>query len=192
MEPNETLGVAREDEKDAGREAILNQLEHGEIDVNEAIRQLEHPVSEPAEAAPSRGIWRLWWAIFLGSGAGLAVMAAGLGTLGGWWWLAAAPAAIIALLLIGLAVISLDAPFVLVSIETGSTSWPENIRFGLPLPLNLIARLLRAWPGRKARLRGTALDELILSLDAALAADHPIVIGVHEGRGGERVRVYIG
>jgi hypothetical protein len=192
MESDLTEGFEGEEPLEPEREVILNRLEHGDINVEEALRQLERPPERADGARPSAGGWRLWWAIFLGSGVGLAITAAGLATLGGWWWLAAVPAGIVAVALLTMAILSLEAPFLLVSIETGSSSWPENIRFGIPLPLKLIAGILRLWPGRRARLRGTALDELILALDAELKADHPLVIDVHEGRAGERVRVYIG
>jgi hypothetical protein len=196
MDSDKIMGLESDGPVSAERQAILSRLEHGDINVAEALRQLDQPAEERVDDSAGvrgrAGVWRLWWAIFLGSGIGLAVMAAGLATLGGWWWLAAAPAGLVAVALLAMAVLSLESPFLLISIETGSASWPQSIRFGVPLPLKLIAGLLRAWPGRDVRLRGTAVDELILSLDAGLQADHPLVIDVHEGRGGERVRVYIG
>ncbi len=171
---------------------ILRSLEEGQIDVGEALRRLDPPQTEPDGRRPRPRFWRMWWAICFGSGLGLAVISAGVATLGGWWWLAAVPAGLVALLLMALGVATADAPWLQLHIETGSQSWPRIIRLGLPLPLRPAAWVLRHWPGHKPALRATALDELILILEENLSAGEPLVIDVHEGRDGERVRLHIG
>jgi hypothetical protein len=174
------------------RQDILRRLEEGQIGVDEALQALDTPTGEEPDAPVRPRLWRLWWAICLGGGLGLAVMAAGVATLGGWWWLCAVPAGIVALALMALGVLSADAPWLQIHIDTGSESWPQVIRLGLPLPLRPAAWILRRWPGRGPSLRGTALDELILTLEENLQGSTPMVIDVHEGRGGERVRLHIG
>jgi hypothetical protein len=172
-------------------EDVLKSLEDGRIDVGEALRRLD-PEPDEAEPLPRPRFWRLWWAICFGSGIGLAVIAAGVATLGGWWWLAAAPAGLVALILMALGILSADAPWLQLHVATGSAGWPREIRLGLPLPLRPAAWVLRHWPGRAAALDGTALDELILTLEENLKGGDPMVIDVHEGRSGERVRLHIG
>lgn len=174
-------------------EEILKSLEDGHIDVGEALRRLDPPEEvESTQPLQRPKLWRIWWAICFGSGIGLAVMAAGVATLGGWWWLAAGPAGLAAVLLVLLGVLSADAPWLQVQIDTGSESWPRVIKLGLPLPLRPAAWILRHWPGHKGALSATALDELILSLEDDLKGGEPLVIDVHEGPGGERVRLHIG
>lgn len=174
------------------RQDILRRLEQGQIDVDGALKALDSPPVDTEHAAVRPRLWRIWWAICFGSGIGLAVIAAGVATLGGWWWLAAVPAGLVALLLMVVGVLSADAPWLQLHVETGSETWPKVIRLGLPLPLRPAAWILGHWPGHKAALGSTALDELILTLEENLSAGQPLVIDVHEGRAGERVRLHIG
>jgi len=68
---------------------------------------------------------------------------------------------------------------------------PQNISISLPLPLHLIAWLLRNFGSYIPNLDATGLDEVILALDKT-SPEAPLYVEVNEGSDGERVEVYIG
>ncbi len=173
-------------------EEILRRLEEGQIDVGEALKRLDSPNDETAEPLPRPRLWRIWWAICFGSGIGLAVMAAGVATLGGWWWLAAVPAGLVALLLMLLGILSADAPWLQIHVETGAAVLAQGHSAGAAFAAAASSVDPEALPGKRAALGATALDELILTLEENLGGGAPLVIDVHEGRSGERVRLHIG
>lgn len=67
-------------------EEILNQLEDGVIDVEEAVRQLMGEEETPRVKAEPPQVphrWRAWWLIPFSIGIGLTAAGAGVATLGG-------------------------------------------------------------------------------------------------------------
>lgn len=187
----------------AFRGKVLDLLDQGKIDARQAVELLGTVEGEPASesrADPTKvspGLtpprwWRWWWAALVGGGIGVIVIGAGFGTLGGWWWLCGGPAILAGLVLLVIGTASLGSPWLRLRIETGSQSWPRRINVSLPLPLRPVAWLLRRLAWLSPRLRATAVDELLMALDGEISANTPLVVDVHEGEGGERVRVYIG
>lgn len=92
-----------------------------------------------------------------------------------------------------LAVLTLNAPWLHVRVDTGQESWPRHVAFSLPVPLRLASWGLRRWGHYASGLDATAVDELLLSLEGSINADNPIHIEVHEDdETGERIQVFLG
>ena len=187
----------------AFRGKVLDLLDQGKIDARQAVELLRTVEGEsvpeggadPTTVSPGLAPphwWRWWWAAFVGSGIGFIVIGAGFGTLGGWWWLCGGAALLAGLLLLIIGTVSVGSPWLRLRVETGQESWPRRFNVSLPLPLKPAAWLLRRLSWLSPRLRATAVDELLMSLDGEISAGTPLVIDVHEGEGGERVRVHIG
>jgi hypothetical protein len=186
--------------EDHERQRILNQLESGEINAGEALRRLEgdadvaqaRPPGAFVPEAPSPAWRRFGWVLLFDIGLVVAAVGTWLATLGGWWWLLAAPLLTIGLVIGGLGLVSFRSPWVFIQIESGEDEWPRHFELGLPMPLRPAAWLLRRFGQYVEGLDRSGLDELLIALSGELDADSPIVIDVHEGEQGERVRVYFG
>jgi len=181
---------------DEERLRILEQIETGEINVDDALRELQEiNAQDEASAdspAPDNKNYRYWWLIILAVGLGVAGLGAWLAALGGWWWLIAGPTLLLGIVtsIVGLA--SSSSPWVHVRVHTGQDSWPRKIAISMPLPLRLSAWFLRRFGDRIPQLKGTSVDELLMLLQEGVTADYPIYIEVAEGAGGERVEVRLG
>jgi len=182
-----------EDKKPA---EIINQLEEGIIDVEEAVRRLTGEEEETARPkaeqpkAPRR--WRAWWLIPFSIGLGLTAAGAWVATLGGWWWLCAGSLLLMGIPLLTLAAATSRSPWVHVRVDTGQDSWPRRIAISLPLPIRFTAWILRAFGPRMKGLDQTAIDELLLALDEGVFSEGPIFVEVDESTTGEKVQVYLG
>lgn len=175
---------------------ILEQIEAGEINVDDALRRLQE-VDAPEEGREVRPAtdnkqFRLWWLIMLAIGLGVSGLGAWLGSLGGWWWLLAGPVLLLGVLASILAVATSNSVWVHVRVHTGQDSWPRQIAISLPLPLRMTAWFLRNFGQWIPQLKGTSVDELLLALQEGISADTPIYIEVAEGERGERVEVRLG
>lgn len=175
---------------------ILEQIETGEIDVDDALRRLQEvgASDETSEIRPATDNkkYQLWWLIMLAIGLGVSGFGAWLGSLGGWWWLLASPVLLIGVLTAVLAVSTINSVWVHVRVHTGQDSWPRKIAISMPLPLRLTAWFLRNFGHWIPQLKGTSVDELLLALQEGISAESPIYITVAEGESGERVEVRLG
>lgn len=173
---------------------ILEQIEAGEINVDDALRELQEIDAQdeaPADSlASDNKNYRFWWLIILAVGLGVAGLGAWLGSLGGWWWLCAGPTLLMGIVasIVGLA--SSNSPWVHIRVHTGQDSWPRKI--AISMPLRLSAWLLRRFGYRVPQLKGTSVDELLVLLQEGVSAENPIYIEVAEGAGGERIEVRLG
>lgn len=182
---------------DEERMEILNRLEAGEIDADEAIKVLGQSTESEGQAPPveERSYptrWRHWWLIPLSLG--IAGVAAGLGLsqLGGWWWVCAGPLLVISLTVVILSTLTSQSPWVHVRVRTGADDGFRKIKVSLPIPVRLTAWGLRTFGGRFHGLDDTAIDDLILGLEDNLSHDTPIIIEVQEDEDGEHVEVFMG
>jgi hypothetical protein len=189
----------RETEQDSDAMHILERLEGGQIDVDQAARMLtgeDRPVEEEAPIeteAPYRT--RAWWLIPFGIGLAMTGMGAGIATLSGWWWLCAGPLLLIGVTLLIIGVVSISSPWIHIRVDTGQDEWPRRIVISLPLPLRFSGWVLRQFGHWIPGLGATGVDELLLALDTfegGFSPESPLFIEVEDGEDGERVEVYLG
>ncbi len=189
-------GMPSESPAPLRREAaeVLEALERGEIGVEEAVRRLEAADQPAAQAVPAPRMMRprRWWWVLPWGALLAAALGGSLAWLGGWAWLLAAPCLLGAGLLALLAALTWRAPWLAVRVHTGQDRWPRTIRLLLPLPVGLLAAVLKRLPPRWRPLERTALDELLLALEGLALADAPLVIKVDEGGEGEKIEVSLG
>jgi hypothetical protein len=168
---------------DRSQLGVLQALEEGQIDVQEAVRQLESaPAREGGKARGSQG----WWLIPLAVGMALLGGGGFLGSLGGWWWLVAIPLLLVGTLLTVLAAASNSSSWIFIHVREGGE---RAKRVRIPIPVRIAAwgvQFARPW------VRGmdtTAVNGLLLALERELGSDHDLVIDVDDSAGGKRVRV---
>jgi hypothetical protein len=182
---------------DNKRIEVLNRLEAGEIDAEEAIRALgenqaqsEEQVGESIPERPPR--WRAWWLIPFSLGIAGTAAGLGLSQLGGWWWVCAGPLLICSLAVVIVSATTSQSPWVHVRIRTGADDGYRKINLHLPLPIRLTAWALRIFGGNIPGLDGTAVDELIMSLEGDITRETPVHIEVHDDEDGEHIEVFMG
>jgi hypothetical protein len=184
---------------------ILTLLEDGEIDADEAIRQITEQnlpqvedVEQPSEVFSPPQKWRAWWVIPSSIGFGIMVAGLGVASLGGWWWLLAVPLLFFGIIVMLVGLFSIWAPWVHIRVDTGQESWPKRITISLPLPLGLVSWCLQGFgrfvPGGRgmkdmdlARM-GRMLDEM----KGSISSENPLFVEIHDEDTGEHVTVYIG
>jgi len=180
---------------DQQRAFVLERLERGEIDADEAVRQLsEEPAPETARQVPENGpppVWRHWWLVILA--VGVIMLGAGYSLVanGGWWWLAAGP---VLALGVGLTVLGgsmCGSPWIQLRVETDENGTQGTFGLSLPLPLRPAIWALKVFGGFRG-LDKTGVDELLLAMQGAIGTDSPAIVDVQKADSGENVRVYIG
>jgi hypothetical protein len=178
---------------------ILERLEQGQIDADEAVRLLASEENrEESDIHTERlfpGSWGVWWLIPLGIGVGITFAGGALATLGGWWWLCAAPLLILGITLMTLAAAFNSSRWIHVRVNTGKKRRPRRIAISLPVPVEFSAWVLKTFGHRIRGLDQTGVDELLLALDTldkGLKTEAPIHVEIDEGEHGERIEVYLG
>ncbi|MBI3241277.1 MAG: hypothetical protein HYZ49_03180 [Chloroflexi bacterium] len=204
---------------DNERMQILQMIEDGKISAEEGLRllnalsaKLQGDTPSPAGALPAgegRGggrppqpeelnRYRGWWIKIMWLGVAVTI----LGSLFLYWvlkvagvsfWLAlASPPFVLGVAIMALAWASRKAKWLHIRIKTGEKSdGPRRLLISLPLPIGLVAWLLRMISPFIPKLRDTGVDELILALNETTSPEAPLFVDVDEGDG-ERVQVYIG
>ena len=159
--------------------------------------------SSVSSTHPSKNFskWRNWWYYPLTFGILITIFSGWLLFLGnqnewaGFWM-----ACIWLPLLLGISVILLSwlshsALWAHVRVNTAQDEWPRRIAISLPLPLRLGAWIFRTFQDKIPGIPDmddVPLDELITAILDGVKPDAPIYIEIEEGKGGERVEVYIG
>ncbi|MEW6566677.1 MAG: hypothetical protein AB1449_00630 [Chloroflexota bacterium] len=182
----------RDDEE---RLAILEQVERGQMSVEEALRRLEAgETAEPgsSHAADASRPVPEWWLVPFGIGLALTAAGGWMASLGGWWWLGAAPGLALGLPLMTLGAMSRNTPWLQLRLGWRDRGRRGRIRLVVPIPIRLIGWFLRFGRRWMPRLEETAIDELILALEESVRAAAPVVVEVDDDEGGEHVRVTLG
>lgn len=195
---------------------ILEMIENGEISPEEGIAMIDALDAEagdrPEVVAPppdgdnapnaSASIeaeiarWKRWWQLPAGLGVALAMLSSmwlfnSLQSERGGGFYVALLLFLLSVGLVALAWHTRTSRWLHVRVRQPQGSSPRNIVFSMPLPVGLSAWFLRTFGHLIPSLDGTALDELILSLDDAMT-DGPLFVHVNEGADGDQVQVYIG
>jgi hypothetical protein len=164
---------------------VLDDLERGDTTVEQTIRRLEEAGQGAAEKSHVK-YGRQWWIKPLAWGGIVSIAGVLLGIQGGWLWLGAAPLLLVGMLMVTLAVAAINAPYVHLRANLGKR---KAVVLSFPIPLSLIAKLMKRFGPNIPQLDGTALDELIMSLKGM---NQPLTIDVDRGAGGERVHLSFG
>jgi hypothetical protein len=168
--------------------SILQAVEAGDLDVEQAIRALES--GEPASASGTQAepATPTAWFVLLATAIALTAGGGYLGSLGGWWWLLAGPLLLVggALLLVALA--SYRSPWLRLHIRSARTDWPIHLAF--PLPLGLVARLVRLVSPFVPEARWQGVDQVLLAMEDELPPGHSLVVDLSDGVDGEQVDIH--
>lgn len=165
---------------------VLQQLEEGRIDVDEALRRLgnEPPAAPPGESAARRS--RTWWLIPLAIGMSFLGAGGWFGSQGGAWWILGVPLLFLGIVVTVLAAASSQSPWAFVRIRSAGS---PGARLWIPIPIRAAVwavQFARPW---MPPLAATSVDELLLSLEDELGSERDLIIEVDESGDGERVRV---
>jgi hypothetical protein len=173
---------------------ILDELEGGRIDVDEALRRLEGQGSVPAGASPPVAVrgWRGWWLIPFWTGFGLTGAGGVLAALGGGGWFGAVPLLLVGIPLMTLGAVSRTSPWVHVRIRAGEDAGARRIAVSLPIPVRLVAWVLRTFGPWIPGLKDTAVDELVMALDGNVSTETPLYVKIDDEQDGEQIEVYLG
>ncbi len=110
----------------------------------------------------------------------------------GFWFFCAWMPLLFGVLLLALFAGSRTSRWLYVKVEQGKDEWPRNITLGFPLPLGLVSWFLRNFGHNIEGLRDTNLDEIIRFVSEDVSSKEPLIVNVDEGKGGDKVQVYIG
>jgi hypothetical protein len=165
--------------------AILEALEAGEMDVDQAILAIEttHRRDEAAQQPKTPTAWF----VLLGSGVAITASGGYLGSLGTWWWLLAVPLLLVGALLLVLALSSYGAPWLSIDVEPAAGGG-RRIAFSLPLPPRLTARVMRLVQPLGPGWGRTWVEEWLMAIDSEISPAQPLAADVTVEMGGKRVR----
>jgi len=142
----------------------------------------------------ARRLWQipLWAGIFITVLSALGMYAIMLGSGMNFWFYFLLLPLLLGVAMTALAAGSRAARWIYVEVHQQLGKRPGHIFLGFPLPLKLTAWFLRTFGRWIPDLQTTNMDEVIQVIETGLPGNEPLIVNVDEGRGGERVRVYIG
>jgi hypothetical protein len=110
----------------------------------------------------------------------------------GFWFFCAWFPLLLGLLAIALSAGGLNARWLYVNVDQRSGEWPRHITLGFPLPLGVIAWILRNFGHYMRGMDRANVDGIMNALTTMDDLDEPLIVNVDEGENGEQVQVYIG
>ena len=187
---------------------LMQALEQSGLDVV-SVPMPAAPAAKPAQTpdpipapdphveslkATAHRLWQipLWAGIFITvlSALGMYAIMHGPG-MNFWFYLLLLPL-LLGVALTALAAGSRAARWIYVDVHQQPGEYPRHIFLGFPLPLNLTAWFLRTFGRMIPDLERTNVDEIIQIIESGFNGKEPLIVHVDEGKGGERVQVYIG
>ena len=143
---------------------------------------------------------RRWqWRWHLAGQVGLALTALG----GAWTWsmllasnwlgilFLTMPFTVLGVLMAALGLIGRYSPWVHVRVETERKTWPRNVAFSFPLPVNEITWLVNVFGNYIESDKRAAINELLETVREQISPEQPIHVEVLGERLGERVQVLV-
>ena len=179
---------------DAERLKVLEQLEAGELNFDQALGELigaakEEPSDEVPEAPPTRR--RSWLLPFY-----FGVVAIGGGIVlanqGGGWWLLAAPLLLGGTVLTLLALASTRSPWLHVRIHNPERNWPRTIGFSIQIPFRFAAWAIRSFGTLIPNVDEQAVAELLMAFELGRMIDEPLNMELNDPNSATRVEIILG
>jgi len=182
---------------DAERLKVLEQLEAGELDFDQALGELNGAANESSPKAapaakPDTRRWHIWW--LLPFYFGVVALAGGivLAFQGGWWWLLAAPLLLAGGVLTLLALASTRSPWLHVRIHNPERGWPKTFGFSIPIPFRFAAWSLRAFGSLIPNVDEQAVAELLMAFELGRLVDEPLNMELNDPNSATRVEIFLG
>ena len=110
----------------------------------------------------------------------------------GFWFFCAWIPLLLGLLLIALSAGGMNARWLYINVDQREDEWPRHFTMGLPIPLGIIAWILRTFGTFIPGMGRTNVDEILIALSTMDDLEEPLIVNVDEGERGEQVQVYIG
>ena len=189
-------------QSDAERLKVLEALESGELDFDQAMRELIGAAqagsaggtssSSDSAAPPTRKRWHLWW--LLPFYFGIVAISGGivLANQGGGWWLLAAPLLLGGAVLTLLALASTRSPWLHVRIHNPERNWPRTIGFSIPIPFRVAAWAMRSFGTLIPNLDEQAVAELLMAFELGRMIDEPLNMELNDPNSATRVEIFLG
>ncbi len=204
-------------QSDDERLKVLEQLESGELDFDQAMSELMGAAqassaggissspggtsSSPGATSSSSGAtssspatrrWGHWWLLPFYFG----VVAIGGGIVlanqGGGWWLLAVPLLLGGAMLTILALASTRSPWLHVRVTNPARAWPKTIGISLPVPMRFAAWAVRTIGPFIPNLDEQAIAEMLMAFELGRMMDEPLHVEIDDGESGEHVEIFLG
>ena len=110
----------------------------------------------------------------------------------GFWFFCAWFPLLLGLLLVALSAGGMNSRWLYVNVNQRKGEWPGHFAMGFPIPLGMIAWILRNFGNFIPGMSRTNVDEILMALSTMDDLDEPLIVDVDESEHGEQVQVYIG
>jgi len=198
---------------------ILKMVEEGKITANEAMRLMKAIEDSPAQdeievietgtnknsrqntdprlTGISNKVKKFWMIPFwIGVGVtflgGLSMFYAIKASGFGFWFYCAWLPFLFGVGITALSASSRTARWMVICVERKGGERQHKFFFGLPLPLNLAAWVLRNFGQKIPNLEKTHVDEILQAIEKTITSKSSLIINVENDDNGEHVQVYVG
>ena len=110
----------------------------------------------------------------------------------GFWFFCAWFPLLLGLLVVALSAGGMNARWLYLNVDQQPGEWPQHITLGFPLPLGMIAWILRNFGHYMQGMDRASVEGILKALSTMDDLDEPLIVNVDEGDHGEQVQVYIG
>jgi hypothetical protein len=157
------------------------------------------PTSSPATPPPDVRKWSRWWLVPLWVGLAISIFGGIFMTLAlranpgfSFWLLCAIVPFALGILVMILAWLSRNAPWLHLRVQQAPGEKPQRINISMPLPLGIIAWVFRHFGHYMKGMENFPVEDMIMAVSQSTSAENPLYIQVDEGEDGEKVEIFIG